>query len=202
MTGALLRWLSARYLPLLALQRVTRTGNPALFLLADLGLRLRSCSPTMAPQTPTASAAPTDAFSPSSSSGRTPTWLGPGIKVRGEILGDEDLSVEGNVEGPISLGGHRLTVGSSGRVAGEVVAREVVVYGAIDGDVRARDRIEVKKAGSVIGDLTTARIVIEDGAYFKGHIEIDRGPQVGADLDTFLSRGATASSKELKDQRK
>src|SRR5262249_4652271 len=111
----------------------------------------------MAPQPPTASAAPTDAISPSGSSGHTPSWLGPGIRVWGEILGDEDLSVEGNVEGPISIGDHRLTVGSGGRVAGGVVAREVVVYGAIDGDIRARDRVEVKKSGSLIGDLTTAR---------------------------------------------
>ncbi len=105
----------------------------------------------------------------------------------GEILGDEDLSVDGNVEGPISLGGHRLTVGSSGRVAGDVVAREVVVYGAIDGDVRARDRIEVKKAGSLTGDLTTARMVIEDGAYFKGHIEIGTALQIVAFSDEHAS---------------
>jgi cytoskeletal protein CcmA (bactofilin family) len=148
---------------------------------------MRGSSPEMAPQPPTASAAPTDAMSPSGSSGRTPAWLGPGIRVWGEILGDEDLSVDGNVEGPISLGGHRLTVGSSGRVAGEVVAREVVVYGAIDGDVCARDRIEVKKAGSLTGDLTTARMVIEDGAYFKGHIEIGTALQIVAFSDEYAS---------------
>ncbi len=152
-------------------------------------------SPAIAPRAPTAPAASTDAIRPS---GRRPAWLGPGIRVKGEVFGDEDLSVDGNVEGPISLGGHRLTVGNAGRVAAEVVAREVVVYGAIDGDIRARDRIEIKKAGSVIGDLTTARIVIEDGAYFKGHVEIDRSTQVGADLDTLLSRGARGSLKESK----
>jgi cytoskeletal protein CcmA (bactofilin family) len=118
--------------------------------------------------------------------------------VKGEIFGDEDLHVDGKVEGPVSLGGHRLTLGNSGRVTGEVVAREVVVYGAIDGDIRAHDRVEIKKAGSVIGDLTTARILIEEGAYFKGHIEIDRSTQVGADLDTLLTRGAPGSLKELK----
>jgi cytoskeletal protein CcmA (bactofilin family) len=152
----------------------------------------------MAPQPPTVPVAATDTISPSSTNVRAPAWLGPGIRVKGEIFGDEDLHVDGKVEGPVSLGGHRLTVGSSGRVAGEVVAREVVVYGAIDGGIRARDRIEIKKAGSVTGDLTTARIVIEDGAYFKGHIEIDRSTQVGADLGTLLTRGATGSLKELK----
>jgi cytoskeletal protein CcmA (bactofilin family) len=157
-----------------------------------------SPSPAIAPRAPTASAASTDAIRPSASSGRTPAWLGPGTRVEGEIFGDEDLHVDGKVEGPVSLGGHRLTLGNSGRVTGEVVAREVVVYGAIDGDIRAHDRVEIKKAGSVIGDLTTARILIEEGAYFKGHIEIDRSTQVGADLNTLLSRGAPGSLKELK----
>ena len=149
-------------------------------------------------ETPMTPMSTSDALRPGSPVVRTPAWLGPGIRVKGEVFGDEDLHVDGKVEGPISLGGHRLTVGKSGRVTAEVVAREVVVYGAIDGDIRARDRIEIKVAGSVIGDLTTARIVIEDGAYFKGHIEIDRSTQVGADLDTVLTRGATGSLKELK----
>jgi cytoskeletal protein CcmA (bactofilin family) len=90
-------------------------------------------------------------------------------------------------KGPSRSGVIASTVGSSGRVAGEVVAREVVVYGAIDGDVRARDRIEVKKAGSLTGDLTTARTVIEDGAYFKGHIEIGTALQIVAFSDEHAS---------------
>ena len=63
---------------------------------------------------------------------------------------------------------------ASAKVTADVVAREVVVYGSVKGNLRARDRIEIKKDGSVVGDLTTARIMIEDGAYFKGSIEIDR----------------------------
>jgi len=155
-----------------------------------------SPSPAIAPPAPTASAGSTDVIRPISSTVRTPARLGPGIRVKGEVFGDEDLHVDGKVEGPVSLGGHRLTLGNSGRVTGEVVAREVVVYGAIDGDIRAHDRVEIKKAGSVIGDLTTARILIEEGAYFKGQIEIDRSTQVGADLDALLTRGATGSLKE------
>ncbi len=68
----------------------------------------------------------------------------------------------------------KLTVGASARLTADIVAREVVVYGNVKGNLRARDRIEIKKDGSVIGDLTTARIMIEDGAYFKGSIEIDK----------------------------
>lgn len=121
---------------------------------------------------------------------RTTARLGPNLHVKGEISGNEDLHIDGHVEGTVSLGGHRLTVGHGADITAEVVAREVIVYGKVIGDLRARDRIEVRKDGSVIGDLTTARIMIEDGAYVKGQVEIDRSnTQVGADLESLLSRG-------------
>jgi cytoskeletal protein CcmA (bactofilin family) len=100
--------------------------------------------------------------------------LGASLHVKGEISGNEDLHVDGSVEGLIQLEDRKLTVGASAKVTADVVAREVVVYGSVKGNLRARDRIEIKKDGSVVGDLTTARIMIEDGAYFKGSIEIDR----------------------------
>jgi cytoskeletal protein CcmA (bactofilin family) len=78
------------------------------------------------------------------------------------------------VDGPISLGEHRLTVGQNARVNGEVTASEVVVFGEVKGSLLASSRIEIKKHGSVVGDLTTSRIMIEDGAYYKGSIEIAR----------------------------
>jgi len=100
--------------------------------------------------------------------------LGASLHIKGEISGNEDLQVDGTVEGLIQLDDRKLTVGASAKVTADLVAREVVVYGSVKGNLRARDRIEIKKDGSVIGDLTTARIMIEDGAYFKGAIEIDR----------------------------
>jgi cytoskeletal protein CcmA (bactofilin family) len=116
--------------------------------------------------------------------------LGPGIMIKGEISGHEDLHVDGLVEGPISLGGYRLTVGRPGRVDADVVAREVVVYGELHGEFRVRDRMEIKKDSSVVGEVSTARIVIEEGAYFHGSVDIDRSnTRVGADLDTLLARG-------------
>jgi cytoskeletal protein CcmA (bactofilin family) len=137
------------------------------------------------------------------SSPRTTAWLGSNLKVKGDIAGDEDLRVDGKVEGPISIGGHRLTVGPTADIKAEISAREIVVYGKVHGDLRARDRIEIKKDGSVTGDLTTARIVIEDGAIFKGHIEIDRsGTQVGTDLDGLLSRTVAKDSKKKPDDEK
>ncbi len=101
--------------------------------------------------------------------------IGSGLHVQGEITGNEDLLVDGTVEGHIQLGDRRLTVGPAARVTANVEAREVVVFGNVKGNLRARDRIEIKKDGSVVGDLATARIMIEDGAYFKGSIEINRG---------------------------
>ncbi len=86
--------------------------------------------------------------------------------------------MDGTVEGLIQLDDRKLTVGASAKVSADLVAREVVVYGSVKGNLRARDRIEIKKDGSVIGDLTTSRIMIEDGAYFKGAIEIDRKGEV------------------------
>ncbi len=117
----------------------------------------------------------TDAMRPLSTtpSGST-ARLGASLHVKGEISGNEDLHIDGSVEGLVQLEDRKLTVGASAKLTADVVAREVVVYGSVKGNLRARDRIEIKKDGSVVGDLTTARIMIEDGAYFKGSIEIDR----------------------------
>ena len=114
---------------------------------------------------------------------RATARLGASLHVKGEISGNEDLHIDGSVEGLVQLEDRRLTVGASAKVTADVVAREVVVFGNVKGNLRAKDRIEIKKDGSVIGDLTTARIMIEDGAYFKGSIEIDRGAESTTDLD-------------------
>jgi cytoskeletal protein CcmA (bactofilin family) len=137
----------------------------------------------------------TDAMRPLSStpSGST-ARLGASLHVKGEISGNEDLHVDGSVEGLIQLEDRKLTVGASAKLTADVVAREVVVYGAVKGNLRARDRIEIKKDGSVVGDLTTARIMIEDGAYFKGSIEIDRTGSAGSDNDHDKSYARTAST--------
>lgn len=123
--------------------------------------------------------------------------LGPSLHVKGEINGNEDLHVDGSIEGLISLEDRKLTVGASAKVSADIVAREIVVFGTVKGNLRARDRIEIKKDGSVIGDLTTARIMIEDGAYFKGSIEIERGDaQPGAAMEKPFVRAASATLKD------
>jgi cytoskeletal protein CcmA (bactofilin family) len=138
-----------------------------------------------------APSSPGDFHRSSSLGARPAAWLGPGLVLKGELSGSEDLFVDSTIEGPVSLGGNRLTIGHSGNIKGEVVAREVVIQGKIQGDVRSHDRVEIKKDGSLVGDLITARIVIEDGAYFKGSIEIDRESKpIGTDLQGLLARTA------------
>jgi cytoskeletal protein CcmA (bactofilin family) len=105
---------------------------------------------------------------------RTTGWLGASLRVKGEISGTEDLLIDGMVEGSIHLDERKLTVGKTAKLTADINARDVVVYGYVKGNVRAKGRIEIKKDGYVVGNLTTAQIMIEDGADFKGTIEIDR----------------------------
>jgi len=126
---------------------------------------------------------------PTTPAATTGARLGPSLHVKGEITGGEDLHVDGGVEGVVSLEDRKLTVGATAKIAADIVAREIVVYGSVKGNLRAKDRIEIKKDGSVVGDLTTARIMIEDGAYFKGSIEIERG-EAPATADKPFARAA------------
>jgi cytoskeletal protein CcmA (bactofilin family) len=98
--------------------------------------------------------------------------IGKAVKISGQIYSKEDLYVDGDVEGSIELEEHRLTIGPNGKVSSHVKAREVVILGNVQGNVDASDKLEVRKDARVVGDIKTARIVIEDGAYFKGSIDI------------------------------
>jgi cytoskeletal protein CcmA (bactofilin family) len=98
--------------------------------------------------------------------------IGKAVKIVGQIFSREDLFVDGDVEGTVELMEHKLTVGPNGKVHSGIKAREVVALGTIQGNVEASDRIEIRKDARLVGDIKTARIVIEDGAYFKGSIDI------------------------------
>jgi cytoskeletal protein CcmA (bactofilin family) len=141
----------------------------------------------------------TDAMRPlGATADRASARLGASLHVKGEISGNEDLLIDGTVEGLVQLDERKLTIGASAKVTADIIAREVVVYGNVKGNLRAKDRIEIKKDGSVNGDLTTARIMIEDGAYFKGSIEIDKTAEKESGGNAFArtssaSAGAPAS---------
>jgi len=136
----------------------------------------------------------TDAMRPlGATADRATARLGPSLHIKGEISGNEDLLLEGSVEGLVQLDERKLTVGATAKLTADIIAREVVVYGSVKGNLRAKDRIEIKKDGSVNGDLTTARIMIEDGAYFKGSIEIDKsGEKESGGFSRSASAPATA----------
>jgi cytoskeletal protein CcmA (bactofilin family) len=115
----------------------------------------------------------TSMMRPPSPGASTVACLPATIEFTGRISGQADLRIDGKVEGPISLQGHRLMVGPTGQLNSEVTANEVVVQGKVTGNLHARDRIEIKNGGSVSGDIHTCRISIEDGADFRGRAEIE-----------------------------
>src|SRR5215831_85892 len=119
---------------------------------------------------------PVGRFEPDTRSGASTTGgsatIGKAVKIVGQIYSKEDLYVDGDVEGNLEALEHKLTIGPNGTVHAGVKAREVAVLGNIQGNVEATDKIEIRKDAKLVGDIRTARIIIEDGAYFKGSIDI------------------------------
>lgn len=100
--------------------------------------------------------------------------IGKSVLVKGELSGSEDLYLDGEVEGSIQLRDHALVVGPHGRVRANVNARDVVVHGKVDGNIRGTERVELKKSAVLVGDISTQKIIIEEGAFFKGAIDIQK----------------------------
>jgi len=98
--------------------------------------------------------------------------IGKSINIKGELSGSEDIYVDGQVDGSIQISGNSLTIGPNGRVHANVSAKSVTVGGSLDGNILASERTELRKSAVVNGDVQTKRIAIEEGAYFKGKLEI------------------------------
>jgi cytoskeletal protein CcmA (bactofilin family) len=139
--------------------------------------------PPKAPAAPPAAASPIKENAPMSTNpapshhatdSRGPAVIGKSVMIKGQIFSREDLTIDGEIDGSVELHEHRLTVGPNGKLQAGVKAREVVVLGTIHGNVEASDKIDIRKDAKLVGDIKTARIVIEDGAYFKGSIDIAR----------------------------
>lgn len=111
---------------------------------------------------------------PQESSRGTMANIGKSVVVKGELSGNEDLYIDGQVEGTIELREHNLTIGPNGRVQANITAKEVVLHGTLKGNVRAVDRVEIRKSGALIGDVVAARVMIEDGASIKGSVDIQK----------------------------
>ncbi len=100
--------------------------------------------------------------------------LGKSVHIRGELRASEDLYIDGQVEGSIELRDHLLTIGPSGKVQANINAKKVIILGSVKGNIRAVDSVDVRKSGSLVGDLVVAGISIAEGAYFKGSIDIQK----------------------------
>jgi cytoskeletal protein CcmA (bactofilin family) len=128
---------------------------------------------------------------PTTASGEQAT-IGKSLVVKGEVTGSESLYIDGKVEGSINLPGNRVTVGRNGQVAANILAREVVVLGKVRGNINASDRVDIRSEGSLTGDVAAARISIEDGAYFKGGIDIRKpGDTKGSSTSSNSSAAST-----------
>ena len=103
--------------------------------------------------------------------------IGKSLVIKGEVTGSESLYIDGRVEGSINLAGNRVTVGRNGVVSANINAREIVVLGKVRGNLTASDRVDIRSDGSLTGDVVAARISIEDGAFFKGGIDIRKAGQ-------------------------
>jgi len=130
---------------------------------------------------PAASAAVNTSPLPSKDTGKTGDTLrtevghiGKSVMIKGELTGSEDLYLDGQVEGNVDLRDHTLTIGPNGRIHANIQAREVVVFGKVEGNINATEKAELKKTCVLTGDVATKRIVIEDGAFFKGAIDIQK----------------------------
>ena len=98
--------------------------------------------------------------------------IGKTVVIKGELTGDENLAIEGRVEGRVELRNHQLTIGSSGKVHAEILAKTVTIIGQVEGNVEATDLMEIKESGSLLGDIRAPRVVIADGANFKGSVDM------------------------------
>ena len=115
-----------------------------------------------------------------------------GLFIKGEITGSESLFIDGKVEGSINLPGNRVTVGRNGQVAASITAREIVILGKVRGNVSASDRVDIRAEGALTGDVAAARISIEDGAFFKGGIDIKKPDGKGGTISSTPAVAETA----------
>ena len=106
--------------------------------------------------------------------------IGRSVVIKGEISGAESLYIDGRIEGTVSFGDHRVTVGRNGVVAANITAREVVIMGKVTGNIECSDRVDIRSEGSLTGDIVSQRISIEDGAMLKGAVQV-KSTEIKAD---------------------
>ncbi len=128
-------------------------------------------APPLAPAHTASASTHRDAPTAPPVSSRATACISQGIRIKGEITGSEDLFVDGPIEGKLNLANGSLTIGPNGTVKADVVAREVIVRGRIEGKIQGRERVQLWSTGQVIGEVQTQRLAIEDGALLRGKVE-------------------------------
>lgn len=124
----------------------------------------------------TGDVAATPAYAPETARTGRIINIGPSIQVKGELQGDEDLTIDGRVEGKIELRDHNLTIGPNGKIKADLFAKTIVIAGDVTGHAFAAERIEIAPTGRLTGDIHSPRITIADGAHFKGSVDMERAP--------------------------
>ena len=141
--------------------------------------------PTPAPRPMTASApapspAPTSAANEPPRRSSTNATIGPSIFIKGDLSGEEDLVIEGRVEGKVDLKQNNVTIGKNGRVRADVFGKVVIIEGEVDGNVFAREQAILRQAGAIRGNITAPRVMLEDGSRFKGSIDMEAPKETGS----------------------
>jgi cytoskeletal protein CcmA (bactofilin family) len=163
----------------------------------------KPASPTPKPPVQAPSAAPSYQTPRTPETPRMDTYradvahIGKSVIIKGELSGSEDLYLDGQVEGSIDLRDHSLTVGPNSQVRANIFAKDVSIHGKVDGNVTGVNRVELKKSALLSGNIDTQRIVIEDGAFFKGSIDIRKGEPTktpSATAQSATAQTATAAS--------
>ena len=122
--------------------------------------------------------------------------IGAGIHINGDISGSESLVIEGRVEGKIELVSSQVLIGESGKVSADIIAKVVKIEGSLQGDVEGKERVVIAKSGKVRGNITAPRVMLEDGAIFKGSIDINPAESAVAELPLPAKQGAEAAKSQ------
>jgi cytoskeletal protein CcmA (bactofilin family) len=102
---------------------------------------------------------------------RVVAWIGKAVRVEGKVVSEEDLTIDGDVQGSIELGGHSLTIGQEARIRADLMAKTVTISGRVNGNVKAVDKVDLRATGSVDGNITAPRFVMADGATVMGKVQ-------------------------------
>jgi len=146
--------------------------------------------------------APNNSNNPNATKPKPPVdrnTIGRSLRLTGELTGHEDITVDGNVEGKVSLPDNRLTIGEPGHIQGEVHAKAVIVVGSVVGNITADDRVEVAATGSVQGDISAPRVILAEGCRFKGKIDMPEGGQLGSSTMATFNDKDEKNVKETKE---